>query len=254
MNRMKKKKSLVPAPVLLCLTAAVGVGMLFPASAADIGKRHVKTSEKIYAAQDAAAAKCKVLESEKKYAEAIRLLKEEVIEPLELEIAEVDSWKARQRLAEFKKELVRLQLILGNIKLNEAEVAMIKGLYNEAIASANEASQIAPQLRDKAMALSTAANGRKNAAAREDKTSADKNVPELMEKDRNIKRLLAEARTLYRNARYEEAIKRIEEVYAINPFNADAAYLATQIYKKFYQIGNYRRRADIASQMSYESW
>ncbi|MBR2720906.1 MAG: hypothetical protein IKB74_06170, partial [Lentisphaeria bacterium] len=67
---MKKSRSLVPAPFLLCMIAALGAGVLLPASAAEIGVKHAETSKKLYAKQDEAAARCKVLEAEKKYAEA----------------------------------------------------------------------------------------------------------------------------------------------------------------------------------------
>ena len=212
------------------------------------------TSESLFAVQDKAAEKSRKLAAEGKYYDAIRIMKEEVISPLELESAEVDSWKARKRLAEFSKELTQLQLTFGNRKLADAEKALVEGQYMAAIGFANEANLITPLLKSKSQKLIELANGRKKSSERAYKASVKTTDPDLENREVKIRKALTAAQLLYRKGQYDDALKKIEEVYVLNPYNADAAYLSTQIYKKFYQIGNMRRRADIRAQFAYEAW
>ena len=78
--------------------------------------------------------------------------------------------------------------------------------------------------------------------------------PKLAQKQEQIKALLAAGRTLMANGQYEEALKKVEQVFTINAFNADAAQLAHELYKKFYVSGYKRRHADAAGMLAYEAW
>ena len=251
---MKKKSTFASAPLVLYLAAAVGACLAFPLQAGDVSARHEKTSERIYAEQDAAALRSRALAKSGKYDQAIRVLVEEVIEPLKLENSSVDSWKARKRLAEFNQELRNLQLTYGNLKIQAAENAIVQGRYDEAIALANEARVISDLLTEKAFVVITAARGKKNVSERTEKSAATTTDPEIVEREAKIKRLLDEARVYFRNGRYDMVWRKVEEVYVLNPYNAEASYLASQAYKKYYQTGYKRRKADIQAQFAYEAW
>ena len=84
--------------------------------------------------------------------------------------------------------------------------------------------------------------------------SADTANPKFASNEKAIARNLAMARTLFKNRKYEEARKKVEDVYKLDPFNADAAYLASQIYKHYYTAGYHRHQADVQSMMAYEAW
>ena len=253
---MKQTKPLASGALVCTLAAALGICLVSPAYAAGegIGIRHEKTSKKIYADQDAEAARSRKLAQQGKYTEAIKVLQENVINPLELEAAEVDSWVARTRLAEFAGELRALQLTYGNLKLKDAENAMAQGKYDEAVALANEATLITGLLRDKAMSIIVAARGRKSALTRKETTAASATDPQIIQREKQIKKLLNEAWSYYRSGRYDQVWQRIEEVYVLNPYNADASYLASQMYKKYYESGLRRRKADIEAQLAYGEW
>ncbi|MBE6388674.1 MAG: hypothetical protein E7043_00700 [Lentisphaerae bacterium] len=253
---MKQTKPFASGAIVCTLAAALGICFCSPAYAAGdgIGTRHEKTSKKIYADQDAEAARSRKLAQQQKYAEAIKVLQENVISPLELEAAEVDSWVARTRLAEFSGELRALQLTYGNLKLKDAENAMVQGKYDEAVALANEAILITGLLRDKAMSIIVAARGRKSALTRKEATAVSATDPQIIQREKTIKKLLNEAWSYYRSGRYDQVWQKIEEVYVLNPYNADASYLASQMYKKYYESGLKRRKADIQGQLSYGAW
>ncbi|MBE6356295.1 MAG: hypothetical protein E7058_04180 [Lentisphaerae bacterium] len=250
---MKKKAVFASAPLVLC-AAAVMVCMTSSLHARSVTEQHEKISEKGYEEQEKAVARSRNFAKDGKYDQAIRTLQDEVVAPLELEAGEIDSWKARKRLAQYRQELRNLQLTYGNLKLKAAENAIVQGRFNEAIALANEARLITPLLNEKAENVISSASGKKKVSDRTAKTSAETSDPEIIEREAKIKRLLDEARVCFRNGRYDLVWKKVEEVYVLNPYNAEASYLASQAYKKYYQTGYQRRRADIQAQFAYEAW
>ena len=250
---MKKRKILLSGSLLFCVAAAFSS---FAAGEKDSGLAGIveKSIIKNFEDQEKEAARSRELAKAGKYAEAIKVLKENVIDDLQNKASKADAWRVRERLSEYSQELRNLQLTYGNIKLRQAEEALLKGNFDETIALANDAIAITELLRDKAMPLIVAAQGRKNAILRKDNTSVAMTDPTIGERELAVKKLLAEARSYFKAGRYDEAWKKVEEVYVYNPFNTDASYLASQIYKKFYQSGYQRRRADVQSLFAYEAW
>ncbi|MBQ9787640.1 MAG: hypothetical protein IJW33_05680 [Lentisphaeria bacterium] len=258
---MKETKKLISNPLLICLAAVLGICSVLPASAgevgakkSEVGKQHERVDDKIFEKQDADANKSRKLAAEGKYAEAITVLERDVVEQLKLQAGDIDSWKARKRLAEYSEELRNLQLTYGNLLLDMAEKSMDNGDFPAAIISAGEAKKVTPLLRRKADRIIEVASGRKKATERAEKVSTKNTDPGLEKREVTLRYALSAARMFFRKGLYDEALKKIEEVYALNPYNTEAAYLATQIYKKFYQIGNQRRRADLQAQFAYEAW
>jgi len=250
---MKKRKILLSGSLLFCVAAAFSS---FAAGEKDSGLAGIveKSIIKNFEDQEKEAARSRELAKAGKYDEAIKVLKENVIDDLQNKASRADAWRVRERLSEYSQELRNLQLTYGNIKLRQAEEALLKGNFDETVALANDAIAITGLLRDKAMPLIVAAQGRKSAVLRKDNTSVAITDPTLEERELAVKKLLAEARSYFKAGRYDEAWKKVEEVYVYNPFNTDASYLASQIYKKFYQAGYQRRRADVQSLFAYEAW
>ncbi len=246
-----KKTTLIKYPLVVCLAAVFGV------SAAEVqtpAMKHEQEQIKRYAAQDALAQKAEALAAEGEYEKAIRILKDEVVEILKLETGSVDSWKAQRRLREFSAKLRNMQLAYGKTELKKAENAYADARYAEAIAAAGKAKSICDELSKDADVLIVASRNSQRVADFRDKTNPEKIDAKLADKEREIKILIASAKTLLKNGKYEEARDKVEKVFSINPSNAEAATLAGEIYKKFYQYGFKRRQADITGQMAYEAW
>ncbi len=250
---MKKKKEFVSGSILLCVAGALSICAALPVSAGPAQVQE-RTTKSMFADQDREANEVRKLVAKGDYAAAIKRMQENVIEPLRYEASRVDSWKVRARLAEFEKELRDIKSAYASGKIKQAEAALGKGLYDDAIASATEAMNISELFRDQAMQIVVAARGRKNAETRKMKSAATTSDPEIEKREKEIKRKLAEAHSYFRNGHYDKAWEKVEEIYVINPYNADAAYLASQIYKKFYIAGYHRRNADIQAQLAYEAW
>ncbi len=247
-----KKISLVSCPLLICFAAALAVSAAPPSNT--VAKAHEKVSEAIYADQDKCAAESRKLAGEGKYEEAIKLLQESVIQPLQEENSRVESWKAKSRLREFTAELVNLQRKFGKIRMNDAYSAYSKGLYREAVSAANDAIRICEEFRGDAEELIAAAQNRQKVSERVNAIDAEKQDPGLKEREHKIDILLRSARTLIKNKKFEEAARKVEEIYVLNPFNAEAAQLAAEIYRNYYNYGRLRSIADTESMMAQEAW
>ena len=246
-----KKISLVSCPLLICFAAALAVSAAPPST---VAKSHEKVSEAMYADQDKCAAESRKLASEGKYEEAIKLLQENVIVPLQEENSRIESWKAKARLREFTAELVKIQRKFGKIRMNDAYNAYGKGLYREAISAANDAVRICEEFRSDADELIAAAQNRQKVSERVNAIDAEKQDPGLKQREQKINVLLRSARTLIKNKKFEDANRKVEEVYMLNPFNAEAAQLAAEIYRNYYNYGRLRSVADTEGMMANEAW
>ena len=252
---MKENRKFISSTLLICLAAIFCACQISSASAGSVAKKHVAETERMYKKQDQYAAQSRKLAVNGKYDEAIKLLQEKVISELELEAEAVDSWIARKRLVEFKTELRNIQLKYGTLTLEAAEKALLDNKFDDAIAFAEKAAAIAPQLFEKKAAnLIKVIRGRQNASKRAAQVSVEHTDPELKNREKKLRQALAAAQMFFRKGMYDDALAKIEEVYALNPYNTEAAYLSTQIYKRFYQIGLQRRRADLQAQFAYEAW
>lgn len=246
-----KKTTLIKYPLVVCLAAVFGVSA---AAAQTPAQKHEQEQLKRFADQDALAEKAGALAAKGEYDEAIRILKEEVVEMLKLETDSVDSWKARRRLREFSGKLRAIQLEYGKKELKKAENFYADAKYADTVASAVKAKTVCDELTGDADVLIAAAQSRQRAAEFRTKVDPEKIDAQLVDKEREVKILLASAKTLYELGKYEEAREKVEKVFTINPANAEAGTLASEIYKKVYQYGFKRRQADVAGQLAYEAW
>ena len=173
---------------------------------------------------------------------------------LELEVGAMESWIAKRRFNEIGTRLDALRLEYGNKKLSEANAAFNEGRYGDAADLAAKVSAICPALNGKAAHIRTMARSRQKGEERLLEVSADTLIPKLKDNEKAIAKEIAEARVLMKKRKFEEARRRIENVYKLNPFNQEAAYLASQIYAQYYTAGYHRSQADARSMMASEAW
>lgn len=173
---------------------------------------------------------------------------------LELEVGSLESWIARRRFNEVGTRLDALRMEYGNKKLQEANTAFNEGRYGDAADLAAKVSAVCPALNEKAAQMRIIARSRQKGEERLLEVSADTLLPNLKKNELSIEKELAEARVLMKNRKFEEARRRVENVYKINPFNQEAAYLASQIYAQYYTAGYHRSQADARSMMASEAW
>ncbi|MCI5778489.1 MAG: hypothetical protein MR051_01495 [Lentisphaeria bacterium] len=249
-----EKSNLIVCPLAVCMAVVLGVAAAETPTATGPSARHEQSVEKDFARQDARAAEADKLAAAGKYDEAINILKGEVVEILKLQSESVDSWKAKRRLNEFSDRLRDMQLEYGKKLLSEAEEAYANADYTEAIRSATLAKEKCEELTSRANDLISAAQSRSRAAEIRSAGDPEKIDPQLAKREQDIKVLLASVRTLLQNKKFEEAGAKVEEIFVLNPYNAEAAQLANEIYKNYYIYGYRRRQADNAGILAKEAW
>ena len=246
---------------MLTVLLAAGLFASFSGKAAEAKKEkeskpvtiHREKISKIYEDQDKMRAKARKLLDQEKYAEAVDLFGE-VMSVLELEISEVNSSRARARLAEVQKELFVAKRAWGAALMRTARMAAAEKRYEEAIRIASEAAVRDTLSKADADRLITFCHGqiRNDKVAKDHGLSAYEN--EMKAKAERIKTLLAEAKTLLKAGDYMGSANRAEQVLLLEPTNLDATDIAGKAYRKIYHYGNERTRMSSDKAVAVSNW
>ena len=219
----------------------------------DVESKYKRDIKKRYAQQDLKMAEAvKIVESGKfsegvKKAEAIR-------DELKFESEYVKSAVVKARLAEAESLVARLRYLWGKSKLREADDAFGERRLPDAIALAAEAALISSALTKEADDMRKRCFDMQKMTNFQNATALSIANPNLANQRKEVKNLLAEARVLFENKRYVQAMNKIEQVYLRDPFNLDAVSLAGKIYRVYFTEGYYRHRADFELVAAYANW
>lgn len=212
-------------------------------------KAYIGSKDAKFSKQDAALKKAEDLVKQGKFEPAIDICKR-----VKSELENEAGWKAGQRLKEVSSRLKTLQLQFGKRKLSAAEKAIRESRYNIAITLANEAAQASEELIEAANRIKTTAVIQQKSDSVRKSISPDTVIPELKNNEKMIANYIAEAKVLLKHRRYEDARRRVEEVFKLNPFNQEAAYIISQIYSEYYTAGYHRSIADMRAMLAVEEW
>lgn len=206
-----------------------------------------------FAAQDERLRQADELAKKGEILDAIRIY-QDVYFGLTLEMDGRDSWVVKRRVKEIGGRLDALKFDYGNKKLKEANVAIGEKRYNSAVTLANDVIRICPELVEQANRIKSQAKTRQDAEERLVKVSPDTLKPELRSDEKRIENYLAEAKVLMKHRQFEDARRKVEEVFKLNPFNQEAAYIVSQIYSEYYISGYHRSIADARAMLAAEEW
>ena len=250
-----------PRGTLVVLLAA-GLFVTCASNAAPVAKKssanqpseiHRSKSVKNYAEQDKTLEKARKLLAEEKYAEAVAAF-EEVLAILELEISAVNGSIARARHAQVSGELFNARRAWGASLMHLARAAAAEKRYDDAIRLASEAAVRDKLLKENSERLVTYCHG----MIRNDKLEADQGIKkyetEIKAKADRIKRLLAEANTLYKAKDYSGAVAKIESIYLLDPTNMDAIELAGRVYRRLYDYAAKRSISTTSRATAVSEW
>ena len=226
-----------------------------PAKSANskLEKAYIDEVNANFAAQDERLHQADELAKKGEYLDAIRIY-QDVYFGLTLEMDGRDSWVVRRRVKEIGARLDALKLEYGNKKISEANAAVGEKRYNSAITLANDVIRICPELLEQANRIKTQAKVRQDAEERMRKVSPDTLKPNLRDQEKLIENYLAEARVLMKHRQFEDARRKVEEVFKLNPFNQEAAYIISQVYTEYYTSGYHRAIADARAMLAIEEW
>lgn len=206
-----------------------------------------------FAAQDERLRQADELAKKGEILDAIRIY-QDVYFGLTLEMDGRDSWVVKRRVKEIGGRLDALKFDYGNKKLKEANAAIGEKRYNSAVTLANDVIRICPELVEQANRIKSQAKTRQDAEERLIKVSPDTLKPELRSDEKRIENYLAEAKVLMKHRQFEDARRKVEEVFKLNPFNQEAAYIVSQIYSEYYISGYHRSIADARAMLAAEEW
>ena len=250
-----------PRSTLVVLLAA-GLFVTYASNAAPVAKKssanqpseiHRSKSVKNYAEQDKTLEKARKLLAEEKYAEAVAAF-EEVLAILELEISAVNGSIARARHAQVGGELFNARRAWGASLMHLARAAAAEKRYDDAIRLASEAAVRDKLLKENSERLVSYCHG----MIRNDKLEADQGIKkyenEIKAKADRIKRLLAEANTLYKAKDYTGAVAKVESIFLLDPTNMDAIELAGRVYRRLYDYAEKRNDTATSRAIAVSEW
>ena len=188
-----------------------------------------------------------------KFAEAVAIC-EEVLAELELELASVKNHIAASRAEMVKGKMNSIRERWSADLLQKARFAAADKRYKDCVAIAVTAANTSPVYREEANELAQWGRGMDKAAAARAERSLDKVMPNAKVNQADMQKLLAETRIYIRAGKYTEAMNTVEKAFVVNPYNAEAISLASSIYRKLYDYGADRRKADIAAMDAYAAW
>ena len=215
--------------------------------------KHRERIQKVYAAQDAKLEKADKFCNDAKYKEAVALC-EEVLAELELELASVKSYAASSRQESVRKKIASIKEIWSRELIRKARLAAADKRYDDCISIATQAAELSPVHRNEAAALADYGRGMKGMDKKASDTSLELAAPRQKEQAKELKRLIAEARTYFRNGKLDQARDTIEQAFVVNPYDGEAIYVAGQIYRQLFLDASYRRRSDVAGAVAYSAW
>ena len=214
---------------------------------------HRKKSEKNYAEQDKTLLKARNMLQQEKFKEAVNLF-EEVLAILELEISEVNASVARARYSQVQDELFNAKRAWGASLMRTARMAADEKRYEDGIRIASEAAIRDVLLKSDADRLVTYCRGQ----LRNQKLEKDHGLSAyndgFKEKEKEIKKLIAEAKTLYKAGDYMGAANRAENVFLRDPSNLEACEIAGLAYRKIFRYGNVRSQVDSGKAVAVSNW
>jgi len=266
---MEQKKYIACWPLLLIFALSPVAVMAEEATPGDgVVARHNKKSQDNYAAQDKLLSEARDLFAKKEYKPALEKT-EEVLARLDLEVSEVNSEIARNRLVKVRRQariirhawgqdlLMQARQLAADGKFNDAGnlAARVVGLATDVAEVPGMNGQIDAKLQDEANALMRECrNMEKNETLRSDVSLEKAQSKKYKEEQKQIARLLREAESLMRAKQYDSALTKVEQVFIFDPLNSDAMLLAGKLYQLFYKYGRERSRTDAENNLAYAQW
>ena len=266
---MEQKKYIACWPLLLIFALSPAAVMAEEATPGDgVVARHNKKSQDNYAAQDKLLSEARDLFAKKEYKPALEKT-EEVLARLDLEVSEVNSEIARNRLVKVRRQariirhawgqdlLMQARQLAADGKFNDAGnlAARVVGLATDVAEVPGMNGQIDAKLQDEANALMRECrNMEKNETLRSDVSLEKAQSKKYKEEQKQIARLLREAESLMRAKQYDSALTKVEQVFIFDPLNSDAMLLAGKLYQLFYKYGRERSRTDAENNLAYAQW
>ena len=268
---MDRKTYIAGWPLVLLLALSA-----FPAVAAETAvsgqspevDRRIERSKGNYAEQDRLLKEAEESFAKKEFEKA-RSTAEGVLAGLDLEVSEVDSEIARNRMVRVRRFAREIRHAEGQDMLMQARQLAADGRYNDAgnlaarvVTLANDVAEVpgmegkpdAKLRQDAEHLLRYCRNMENNERIRSDVSLEKAQSKDYQKHQKQIARLLAEARSLAKIKHYEAALEKVQQVFIFDPLNTEAMLFAGRLYQLFYSYGRERKRTDTAGTNAFSAW
>jgi general secretion pathway protein D len=266
---MERKKYIAYWPLLLLLTLSS-----LPATAEeaavgdDVVAARIQRSKGNYAEQDKLLQEAEELFAKEEFEKA-RSIAEGVLAGLDLEVSEVNSEIARSRLVRVRRLAREIRHAEGMKKLLEARTLAAEKRFNDAgniaaqvVTLASDVAELPgmdgkpdTDLQNEASELLRYCRNMENYDKLRGDVSLEKaQAQNYQAHQKQIAKLLAEAKSLIAAKHYEAALDKVQQVFIFDPLNAEAMLVAGRLYQLFYGYGRERKRTDVTATSAYGQW
>ncbi|MBQ6352980.1 MAG: hypothetical protein IJJ28_06925, partial [Lentisphaeria bacterium] len=230
--------------------------------------RRVQRSKGNYAEQDRLLKEADELFAKKEFEKA-RSITEGVLAGLDLEVSEVDSEIARNRMTRVRRQARTIRHAEGQEMLMQARKLAADGKFNDAgnlaarvVSLATDIAEL-PGMEGKPDAklqkeadqlLRYCRNMENNEKIRRDASLEQAQSKDYQKHQKQIAKLLAEAKSLAKVKHYEAALEKVQQVFIFDPLNTEAMLFAGKLYQLFYSYGRERGRTDAVGNNAYSVW
>ncbi len=268
---MDRKTYIATWPLLLVLTLsslpAAAEEAAAPGGSPEVTRR-IQRSQGNYAEQDRLLKEADELFAKKEFEKA-RTITEGVLAGLDLEVSEVNSEIARNRMVRVRRQARMIRHAEGQDMLMQARQLAADGRYNDA---GNLAARVVTLAADVAEVpgmegkpdtklqqeadrlLLYCRNMDNNEKIRRDASLEQAQSKDYQKHQKQIARLLAEAKSLAKVKHYEAALEKVQQVFIFDPLNTEAMLFAGKLYQLFYSYGRERSRTDAVGNNAFSSW
>ncbi len=256
---MEFKKADVSRALWRLLVCSVMAGVfVIPANAqedaaskqlnAEIDSMRAQYKEELEAI-DGKIAEARKATREKKYPEASGLYTEaqEALQKYDGDFAA----KMRRNL---ENELSKFRAEWSGTVIERARAEFQKENFEDSINFASEAALIDSKRSKEAQKLIELCRQEQKAKGFTHSTSLDVFNPEYQQIEKEVDKLYREARIFYNDRRFDEARRKLEEIYLRDPFNRRANELLEKCYRQLFKYGMYRHSTDVDGIMAYSTW
>ncbi len=187
--------------------------------------------------------------ADKNFKEAV-----EVYEELLASFGDMTGQLATDRKQLFESELLKVKNTWASDLIIRAKQAQIEEKFNDATALLTDARTIDPSQKDEIDSLLDLFQKQRRNLEVERDVSLETANPSGASDAAKIGLLLREAQVFYDNNRLHDARSRAEQVFLIDPFNANAIQLMNKIYRKLYSTASARHLSDTAGIVAHADW
>jgi len=167
--------------------------------------------------------------------------------------------KMSGELADFKKrslakEIIRFKSNWALFLMKKARRARLQKKLEDAINFAAEATLIDSNKNTEVSRFIESCKKERKGLEFREKVKISGFNKKILSTKKEVTNLYREAEVFYKNRKYAEVRKILENIFLLDPYHKKSIRLLGQTYEKMYRYGEKRRVADVQGMLAYNTW